>query len=254
MLAPERHNAILAQLRANGRVYSAELGRQLGVSEDTIRRDLASLAGDGLLIRTHGGAVPRSTTKLEFHARSQECKAEKALLAQRAAEFVHPGQVVLFDAGSTLLAVAQALPRDLKFTAVTHSVVAAAALADLPEADVILLGGRIAKRRLETNGPDTVDACRRIHADLCFMGVAALDSEGGITDPDYDGALMKRTLLESAAKTVVVATAAKLGSACPFAVAPVSAIDVLVTEASAPAAVLEGLRAAGVELVLVGGA
>ena len=62
MLAPERHNAILAQLRANGRVYSAELGRQLSVSEDTIRRDLASLAGDGLLIRTHGGAVPRSTT------------------------------------------------------------------------------------------------------------------------------------------------------------------------------------------------
>ena len=251
MLAPERHEAILTHLRTQGRVYSAELGKLLGVSEDTIRRDLAALAGEGLLVRTHGGAVPRSTTKLEFHARSQECRAEKARLAQRAAALVQPGQVVLFDAGSTLLAVAQALPRELKFTAVTHSVVAAVALADLPEADVIVLGGRIAKRRLETNSPDTVDACRRLHADLCFLGVAALASEGGITDPDYDGALMKRTLLESAARTVVVATAAKLGSACPFTVAPVSAIDVLVTEASAPAAVVEGLRRAGVEVLLV---
>lgn len=251
MLAPERHETILTLLREKGRVYSAELGRQLAVSEDTIRRDLAALADEGLLMRTHGGAVLRSTTKLEFHARSQERKVEKARLARRAASFVHPGQVVLFDAGSTVLAVVQALPRDLQFTAVTHSVAAAAALADLPGADVILLGGRLMKRGLNTVGAEAIDACRRVRADLCFLGVATMDSDGGITDPDYDEGLMKRTLLEVAAKTIVVATADKLGSACPFAVAPAAAVDVLVTEDSAPAAVLDGLRAAGVEVVLV---
>lgn len=251
MLAPERHDAILAQLRANGRVYSAELGKRLGVSEDTIRRDLAAMAGDGLLVRTHGGAVPRSTTKLEFHARSQEHKNEKTRIARRAAEYVQAGQVVFFDAGSTVLAVAQNLPRDLRFTAVTHNVAAAVALADLTEAEVILLGGRMTKRGLATVGAETVEACRRVHADLCFLGVAALDAEGGITDPNYDESLVKRALLDTAAKTVVVATADKLGNASPFVVAEAAAIDVLLTEAGAPAAVLDGLRSAGVEVVLV---
>lgn len=251
MLAPERHDRILRLLNECGRVVSAELSRVLAVSEDTVRRDLALLAGEGLLVRTHGGAVPRSTTKLEFHARSEERKLEKAAVAARAAEFIHEGQVVYFDAGSTVLAVAQSIPTDLKFTAVTHSVVAAVALAELPGAEVLLLGGRVMKRGLATVGAETVEACRRVHADVCFLGVCALDVESGITDPDYDESQVKRAIIETASKTVAVATADKLGNASPFLVAPVSAIDVIVTEAAVPASVLEGLRGAGLEVLTV---
>lgn len=251
MLAPQRHDAILALLQQKGRVYSVELSRALEVSEDTVRRDLAVLANEGLLVRTHGGAVPRSTIKLEFHARSQDHKTEKAMLAQRAAELVQAGQVVFFDAGSTVLAVAQHLPRDLPFTAVTHNVAAAVSLADLAGAEVILLGGRMLKRGLATFGAETVEACRRVHTDLCFLGVAAMDVETGITDPNFDESLVKRAILDNASKSVVVATADKLGNACPFLVAPATAVDVLVTEAAAPAAVVQALRAAGVEVVLV---
>ena len=82
--------------------------------------------------------------------------------------------------------------------------------------------------------------------------VAALDVETGITDPNFDESLVKRAILDNASKSVVVATADKLGNACPFLVAPTTAVDVLVTDDAAPAAVVQALRAAGVEVVLVG--
>ena len=249
MLAPERHEAILRILRERGRVHSTELSQELGVSEDTVRRDLARLASEGQLVRTHGGAVPRSTTKLEFQARSQEKLTEKAHLGRAAAPLIRGGQVVYFDAGSTVLAAARALPPDLAFTAVTHSIPAALALADFPRVDVILVGGRLLGRSLATVGVEAADACRRIHADLCLVGVAALDPESGITEPSYDESLVKRALIESASKVVVIATAAKLGSASPFLVAPASALDVLITEASAPKALLEAFRAQGIEVI-----
>ena len=82
MLTQERHETILRRLQADGRVLSADLSRTLGVSEDTVRRDLRALAGAGLLMKVHGGAVPRSTTKLEFNERSQERQREKRLIAK----------------------------------------------------------------------------------------------------------------------------------------------------------------------------
>lgn len=251
MLAPQRQETILALLRERGRVYSAELSQRLGVSEDTVRRDLAALAEEGHLVRTHGGAVPRSTTKLEFHARSREHPAEKAALARHAAALVQPNQVVFFDAGSTILAVARAIPANVAFTAVTHSLPAAIALSDLPSVEVILLGGRILKRSLATVGVESVETCRRVHADLSFIGIAALDPEGGITDPSYEESLVKRAVIENASKVVVVSTADKLGSACPFLVASTASIDLLVTESAVPAATLETYRVQGLEVVAI---
>ncbi len=251
MLALQRHEAILALLRERGRVHSAELSQHLGVSEDTVRRDLAALADEGHLVRTHGGAVPRSTTKLEFHARSRERPVEKAALARHAATLIQPDHVVFFDAGSTILAVARAVPADVAFTAVTHSLPTAIALSDLPSVEVILLGGRILKRGLATVGVESVETCKRIHADLALIGIAALDPEGGITDPSYEESLVKRAVIENASKVVVVSTADKLGSACPFQVAPTGSIDVLATEAAVPVATLESYRALGIEVVAV---
>jgi DeoR/GlpR family transcriptional regulator of sugar metabolism len=251
MLAPQRRESILALLRERGRVYSAELSQQLDVSEDTVRRDLLVLAEEGHLVRTHGGAVPRSTTKLEFHARSRERPAEKEALARRAATLVQANHVVFFDAGSTILAVARAIPADLTFTAVTHSLPAAIALSDLPNIEVILLGGRILKRGLATVGVESVESCRRIHADLALVGIAALDAEGGITDPSYEESLVKRAVIENASKVVVVSTADKLGSACPFQVAPTPSIDVLITEANVPAATLDSYRTLGVDIIAI---
>ncbi len=251
MLAPQRHQTILRLLRERGRVYSTELSEILGVSEDTIRRDLGALAGEGELMRTHGGAVPRSATKLEFNARSREHLPEKERLARRAATLVQPNQVVFFDAGSTVLAIASALPSDLPFTAVTHSLPAAVALADLPHVEVIVLGGRLLKRGLATVGAESVEHCRRIHPDVCFMGLAALDIESGMTDPSYEESLVKRTIIENASKVVVISTADKIGSACPFTVVPTTAIDVLITEASLPTAMQDGFAHLGLEVIAV---
>ncbi len=248
MFAPQRHEAILSLLRETGRVSSSELSRKLAVSEDTIRRDLATLASEGQLVRTHGGAVPRSTTKLEFQARSQENLAEKDALARAAAPLIKNGQVVYFDAGSTVLALARALPADLAFTAVTHSLPAAIALSELPQTEVLLLGGRVLKRGLATVGAEPVRACQHIQADLAFMSIAAVDPENGITDPSHEESEMKRALIANAAKVVVLATTGKLGRACPFRVAPATTIDLLLTDADAPADVVQRFRAIGVEV------
>jgi DeoR/GlpR family transcriptional regulator of sugar metabolism len=251
MLSAERKRLILESAGRDGRVVATELSRRFNVSEDTIRRDLRELAADGLLHRVHGGALPlpKPPVSVSYASRAGQSPEAKAAIAQAAAALVRSGQLIAIDGGTTPLEVLRYFPADLRATVVTHSLPVLDALATRPGIELIAVGGRVFGEALVTVGPVTVDAYRALRPDLCFFGVAGIDVEAGVTALNQDEALVKKAMIEGAAQVVAVAAANKLGTAGPFAVAPVGRVSHLVTDRSADEDLLRRFREAGLEVI-----
>lgn len=249
MLPAERRRSIVQTLQRDGKVLASELSKDLQVSEDTIRRDLRELAAAGVLQRVHGGALPRSPATASFTARQQQAPGAKAAIAHAAVQLIRQDQVIILDGGTTPLQVAQHLPSDLRTTVITHSPPVALALAEHPEIEVILIGGKLYKHELVTVGAATVEAFRNIRADLCFLGIGSLHPEVGISTLDLEEAYVKRAMIASAAEVVALTSAEKLGTAAPYIIGPLSDLTHLVTERSVPEEVLAPYRALGITIV-----
>lgn len=249
LLKEERRRQILACLQRYGTVRSADLSAQFGVSIDTIRRDLSDLTEAGTLQRVHGGALPRTPTSPVFSVRRAEAPRAKEALAQMTAQLIRPGHVLILDAGTTCLAVAQALPLELAATVITNSPPVAMALVNHQQIDVHLLGGRLYRDGVAAIGAATILALQAIHADICILGIAGLHPDAGITVLDLEEMYVKRAMIACAADVVAVATADKLGTAVNYAVAPLSALTHLVTERSVPDEALAPYRALGLSIV-----
>lgn len=248
-LKEERHQFILDALRREGKVVAADLSAVLGVSEDTVRRDLRELARDRKLLRVHGGALPHSPTSPSFAVRHEQSMEAKLRIARAAAALIQPGQLVLVDGGTTTQQVAQFLAPDLEATIVTNNLPLAMALAAHPRVEVILLGGKLFKESQVTIGPMAIGEMNSFRADLCLLGVGSLHPEYGIRTPDMEEVFLKRAMIEASAEVAALVTAEKIATALPYLVAPARALTHLITDA--PAEALEPYRALGVSLVTV---
>jgi DeoR/GlpR family transcriptional regulator of sugar metabolism len=234
MLTHQRKANLMARLRQDGRLVATELAQELGVSEDTIRRDLRDLAAEGLLMRVHGGALPLSPSAVPLVAREGLETAEKARLARAAAGMVQDGMVIIMDGGTTHLALAGALRRDLRATVITHSPAIAGAFAVFAAVDLHLIGGRVLQHSMVAVGAVTQRAYAGLRADLCFLGVSGVHPDRGVSTEDADEATIKETMVAAAAETVVLATPAKLNAVSRWTVAPLAAIADLVTTSARP--------------------
>jgi DeoR/GlpR family transcriptional regulator of sugar metabolism len=246
LLSAERRQAILTVLARDGKVVAARLVAELGVSEDTIRRDLRELAAQGLVQRVHGGALPPAPQPGSFAHRRGTAPGAKAELAAAAARVLGDARVVLLDGSTTNLELARRLPPDVQRTVLTNSPPIAAALADHPSADVVMIGGRLDKAAQVTLGAGAVDFIRSVRADAVVLGVCALHPEAGLSTDGLDEAQVKRAMVAAAADVVVLATSDKLRAGSPYVVAPVSELTHVVAEADAPDELLDPYRAAGV--------
>jgi len=249
VLTEERRRAIVDLLRRDGKVLAAELSNRFEVSQDTIRRDLRDLAEAGLLQRVHGGALPRSPTDPRYTARQRESPAAKTAIARAAAGLVRPGQVVILDAGTTALQVAEHLPSDLRATIVTNSPPAAVALGSHANLEVVLVGGRLVKESLAAVGAEAVEALRSVRADLCILGVAGLHPDVGISMLNLEEIYVKRAMIEGAAEVAAVAAGDKLGTAAPYVVGPLEMLTHIVTERGVGEEVLASYRTIGLTVL-----
>jgi DeoR/GlpR family transcriptional regulator of sugar metabolism len=250
MLTEERRQVILERLRSDGKVVAAELSASLAVSPDTVRRDLRELADAGLLRRVHGGGLPSATSALPYSARRDQAPGAKAAIARAAGRLLRSGQVILLDSGTTTLEVARHLPPELDATVITNSPPIAVALAEHPRVEVVMVGGMLEKDAHALVGAATVEALRSVHADVLVLGLCSLHPEFGITVMDLEESYVKQTMIANAAEVVAVSAADKLGSAAPFAVAPLDELTYLITEQSVSAEQASQYRALGVEVVL----
>jgi DeoR/GlpR family transcriptional regulator of sugar metabolism len=233
MLAAERRDLLLARLARDGKVVAKDVAAELGLSEDSVRRDLRDLAAAGLCQRVYGGALPVSPAIADYATRTTVRPEGKAAVAARAASLVRPGTTVIIDGGTTALALAKALPADLAATVVTHSPTVAAALVEHPAVDVFVIGGRLFKHSAVTSGAAAAEAAERVGAEQFFLGVTGVHPEAGLTTGDADEAAMKRLLARRAADTYVLASAEKIGAASPFEVLPLTEVAGIITDAPA---------------------
>lgn len=231
MLAAQRRDLLLDRLRTDGRIIAKDLAVELGLSEDSIRRDLRDLAAAGLCQRVYGGALPVSPAIADYAARQDVEVTGKQRVAAAAATLIRPGSTAILDGGTTTLAVVHALPLDLRATVVTHSPTVASALVDHRDVEVFLIGGRLFKHSMVACGAAAVESARGVHADLFLLGVTGVHPEAGLTTGDADEAAMKRALARQAADTYVLASSEKIGAASRFAVLPLSEVAGVITDA-----------------------
>jgi DeoR/GlpR family transcriptional regulator of sugar metabolism len=228
---------------------ASRLVEELGVSEDTVRRDLRDLAARGLVQRVHGGALPPAPQPGSFADRRETCTAEKAAIARAVVEVVAGARVLLIDGSTTNLEVARLLPATRAGTVLTNSPPIAAALADHPSLEVVVIGGRMDKRAQVTVGASAVDAIRGVRADACLLGVCALHPELGLTTDDLAEAEVKRAMVRSSGEVVAPATSDKLRAASAYLVAPVSEVTHVVAEPGAADELLDPYRALGLSVL-----
>jgi DeoR/GlpR family transcriptional regulator of sugar metabolism len=249
MLVAQRRDLLLDRLRLDGRVIAKDLAAELGLSEDSVRRDLRDLAAAGLCQRVYGGALPASPATGDYAARQDIAIGSKRKVAARAAALIQPGSTVIIDGGTTALALVHALPADLKALVVTHSPTVAAALATHATVEIYLIGGRVFKHSVVASGAAAVEAAEGVNADLFFLGVTGVHPRTGLTTGDSDEAAMKRALSRRAADTYVLASTEKIGAASPFSVLPLTAVAGIITDAPGTSSIMQELADAGTAIV-----
>ena len=242
---------MLRRLTTHSEVGFTELAEEFGVSEMTIRRDLESLEADGLARRVRGGAISVVSRSYEppLSVRAATASEAKAAIGMAAAALVNDGDTVIIDVGTTTLELARALHGRRGLTVVTASLPIAVELGNDPDIRVLVTGGEVRHGELSLAGGMAEDAFTGLNCDLAFIGVAGVCAKPGLTEYNPGDARVKRAAIAAARRTVVLADASKLGRVTFATVAPLSAVDVLVTDADATVPAIAAIAAAGVEIV-----
>jgi DeoR/GlpR family transcriptional regulator of sugar metabolism len=247
MLKRERQAYILQQLNVHNKVISADLCDQLGVSEDTVRRDLQELSDEGALLKVHGGALSKS-----FHFRLQNepvyHEAEKRNIAEKAAKLINDGMVVLLSGGTTIRQLINVLPPTLNATFITISIPIALELMNHPGSDVIFIGNKLDKNTQTAMDAEVVKKLSGIRADLCFLGTNSIDIKSGITDSEWEIVEIKQSMIASSDVLVSMSISEKLNVSQRLQVCKIDDVDVLITELDPIDSMLDTYRQKGLKI------
>ena len=249
MLTKQRHQYLLDLLQKHGQIIAKDTAYNLGVSEDTIRRDLRELAKEGLLQRVHGGALPLSPAMGDFKTRLNIAQEEKAQIAQAALSLIQAGQTIFLDGGTTTQHIAQQLPTDLQLSIVTHSPSIALNLLEHPLIEVILIGGKLYKHSIVTVGASALEALLKLRVDMYFMGVTGVHADYGLSTGDLEEATMKRCISQQAAETIVLASSEKLDKVSPYTICPLQAASTLVASRAITEEQIATYQAVGIQVL-----
>ncbi len=249
MLKRERQAYILHQVNLHNKVLSNTLSSEIAVSEDTIRRDLQELSETGKLIKIYGGALSQSFSKISYHQQNIYAQTDKRIVAQKAARLVKDGMFVLTGGGTTIIELARALPPALSATFISGSIPAIVEYMNHPTIEVIVLGDKVSKVSRITVGADALSRIKSLQADICFLGINAINLENGITDNDWDVVQLKQEMIRSSQKVVCLSISEKINSFQPIHVCAVNKIDILITELDPTNRILQPYVDAGITVL-----
>ncbi len=251
MLVEERRQKVLELVSRQGFITLADLAEKLGrVSESTIRRDLDHLHQQGLLRRTHGGAVMAgdAATLPPLDERTDRQRQEKQLLARRAAQRIHDGDAILLDGGTTTLEVARLLlGRPLQI--VTNSLPIANLFTNSRDTDLVILGGYVYPRTGVALGPVTVRMMEDIHVHQTLLSVGGITARG-LFNSNLLLVETERQMMRCADEVVVVADHSKIGRQALAFLCDFSSVDTLIVDSQLNAAQREMLDRTDVRVLL----
>ncbi len=235
----ERRKSILSIIDEYGEISLAALSSLFpDVSSMTIRRDLSELESRGSIIRTKGGALsvrkinPALSAKgeeNEYSLRARENILQKKEIAKKALPFVTKGRSIYFDAGSTIMALAERIPND-NMTIITNGINVAQALVSNSNINVMVPAGSVNRNTLSVSGSDSLNFIDKINIELAFMSASAFSPEAGFTVSNVNEAELKRKVISRAKKTFMLLDKSKIGKDLLFTLADISEIHVLITD------------------------
>jgi DeoR family glycerol-3-phosphate regulon repressor len=243
----ERESAILAAVSRRGQCSVLDLAGELGVSDETVRRDLKRLQAAGLVRKVHGGVTQAEPNgEARFRLRMEEQAEAKRAIARRAAAEVRDGESVMLDTGSTTLYVARALLQHRNLRVVTNCVDIARLLVDRPGNQVFMAGGELRADDGAALGPSAAAFVEQFRVRLAFLSIAAIDLEDGLMDFHLAEAEFSRVVMRRAERTIVVADHAKFGRRALVSVCALAAVQSIITDRPPAAAFAERLEHAEV--------
>lgn len=248
-----RYDRLLAALGERGHMRIGELGALLGVSAQTVRRDLRRLADEGLLSRYHGGAAqPSSAINVAVEAREASRVAEKRAIAAAIAARVADRSTVFLASGTTVEHVARALHARGDLRVVTTSLRAAAILYPRRDFDVMVPGGRLRPQNGGIVGPSAEAFLQGFRADTLVMSAGGVDAQGTLLEYDVNEVALMRIMMGHAKQVLLAVDHTKFHASVSVRLAGVHEIDALYTDASPPPALAAVLDERGVEVVVCG--
>ncbi len=249
MLKEERQKFILDQVHLHHRVLLNDLSEALNVSIDTVRRDVKELDKEKKLKKVHGGA-----TSFGFMTFSKEdgniyLQSKKIAIAEKTVSLLSEGQVILMSGGTTNMEVAKLIPRKLPLTVFTPSLHVAMQLLELPDVEVIFLGGKLLHEAKFAVGGTVVNSLAQLRVDLCILGTGYLDPVYGLTEFDWEVIQVKQAMIRAAKKTIILSVSDKLHSVQKFKTCDLNVVHTLVTELDPQDPLLDAFRPFHLSLV-----
>jgi DeoR/GlpR family transcriptional regulator of sugar metabolism len=249
---PERQNQILSLLGKQGRLSVAEIVEQFSISEATARRDLETLASQGKAQRVHGGviAVEQAPPELPILEREGEQTDEKNSIGRAAAELIADGETVFLGSGTTVLEAAKHLRDRKNLTVITNSLPVLNALAGRKDVTVVSLGGQLRESELSFIGHITEQALAELRVDKVIMGTRGISLEHGLTNDYLPETLTDRAILKVGRTVIIAADHTKINRIATALLAPLSAMQVFVTDSNAEKKFLQALKKLGIEVIV----
>ncbi|MFR2776227.1 MAG: DeoR/GlpR family DNA-binding transcription regulator [Anaerostipes sp.] len=230
LLKAERQDKILDILSMEKKIIASEMSVRLGVSEDTIRRDIKELDQKGLLKKVHSGAVKSGPAKTKFYQRLELDLDEKIRLAKKGAALIEQGSVVLIDDGTTNYQLVNQLDQRISCTIITNSIPIINLLENYPNVQVITLGGNLFKASMANLGYETMKQLDTLHPDLYFMGIYSISDEVGVTHSALDECQLKQKMLSVSSQTAALVTKEKIGSVSNYVVCNTGDLTYVITD------------------------
>lgn len=252
MLPAERHRAIIQLVNSKGSMRVKELSHMFEVTEETVRRDLDILEGEGLLRRSHGGAVRliEEPSEIPYLQREGENVSEKEAIAREAIKYIKPGDRIVLDASTTAWNVALVLP-NISLTVLTNSLKVALELSTRDKVEVISTGGILRSSSLSYVGPLAEEALSKFYVNKAFISCKGLHLEYGVSESHALQALVKRKMIDISDEVFLLADHSKLQVRDFTSVAQLDEVDVLITDKQISQEQLQAIHSTQVEVIVV---
>lgn len=249
MLKEERFGFILDKVNTLNKVGLQELAVDLGVSEDTVRRDIDLLSRRGLLLKVRGGAISPAVNPLSFQDR-QDCFIDgKRRIGLKAQELLLNAQTVFMDGGTTMVAVASCIPLTAQLRIITNNIALLPVFDYHESVELIVLGGNYNPVTKTTMGLQTCQQALNYQADLFLMGACSIDSQIGVTASIEEEGEIKKVMFQASRQVAVLSNQEKLGTVDFFNVTRLADIDWLITDLNSDDKRLDVYRLTGLNIV-----
>ena len=248
----ERRSIIIRELDLTGKVNVNDLSKMFAVSEVTIRNDLAQLEKKNILIRARGGALKIDPVGIDYRI-SEKDKINiksKQIIGRKAANFVHEGDTIMIDSGTTTMEFVRNLDKKIPLTVITNALIIAYQLSKNNNISVIMPGGFLRNKSFSLIGTPAEKSLRNYFCDKLFLGVDGIDFDYGLSTPNIEEAHFNSAMIEMSNQIIVLADSSKIHKRSLAFICPVSKIDIIITDSGISNEQKTSFENAGVEVII----